>query len=72
MSGCNDPGTGEAAEVGFRSRVVHGGVGGAGGGRDPGDGDRTGNESVAVVVQPRKIASQQPGRHTAAQTLPGD
>lgn len=52
MSGCNDPGACEATEAGFRSRIVDGGVGGARGRRDPGDGDRTGNESVAVVIQP--------------------
>ena len=57
MSGCNDPGTGEATEVGFRSRIIDGGVGGARGRRDPGNGDRAGDESVTLFIQPRKVAS---------------
>lgn len=53
MSGCNDPGAGEAAEVSFRSCIVDGGVGGTGDRRGPGDGDRAGDESVALVLEPR-------------------
>lgn len=51
--GCNDPGAGEAAEVSFRSCIVDGGVGGTGDRRGPGDGDRAGDESVALVLKPR-------------------
>ena len=57
MSGCNDPGTGEATEVGFRSRIIDGGVGGARGRRDPGNGGRAGDESVTLFVQPCKVTS---------------
>lgn len=52
MSGCNDPGASETAEASFRSCVIDGGVGGTGDRRGPGDGDRAGDESVALVLEP--------------------
>lgn len=57
MSGCNDPGTGEATEAGFRSRIIDGAVGGTRGRRDPGDGGGTGDESVTLFIEPSKVAS---------------
>lgn len=78
MSGCDDPGAGEAAEADVGPRVVHGGVGGA---RAPGRGAAgaggagAGDAGPAVAVQPGEMSNtrrRQPGRHTAASALPRD
>lgn len=76
MSGCHDPGSGQAAATSVRTRVLDGGVIG-GCARAPDDdghsgagGAGAGDAGSAVAVQPEQVSP--PGRDTAASALPGD
>lgn len=77
MSGCHDPGPGQAAAISIRTRVLDGGVVG-GGARPPDDrrpgaggaGAGAGDAGFAVAVQPDQVPPA--GWHPAAPALPGD
>lgn len=70
VSGCDNPGAGEAAAIGNGDGVVRGGARAP---RNPGAGGAgTGDAGAPVTVDPDPMSEQSLGRHAAAPALPGD